>query len=177
MKSLESDLKYIRENLTKEYLVEMKAKAEELKTTYLAKVSEAFPNLDEAKKVIEKPLFKSMLKTHSISKQEGKCIPGLDSSYNIRYIVDRLARNEDYYKLLVNKEFKELTNMFKESKAISSDIPSSVLQFVDDMKISLLDDNMDYSHLPTKYSLLNIVDSSKIRDNMKEIVNYINSIN
>ena len=132
--------------------------------------------LDEAKKVVEKPLFKSMLKTHSITKQEGKCIPGLDSSYNIRYIVDRLARNEDEYKLLVNKEFKEIANMFKESKAISSDIPSSVLQFVNDMKISLLDDNIDYSHLPTKYSLLNIVDSSKIRDNMEDIVNYINSI-
>lgn len=60
MKSLESDLKYIRENLTKENLVEMKAKAEELKTTYLAKVSEAFPNLDEAKKVIENR-FKNFL--------------------------------------------------------------------------------------------------------------------
>jgi hypothetical protein len=53
MKSLESDLKYIRENLTKENAVELKKKAEELKLTYLAKVSEAFPNVEEAKKVIE----------------------------------------------------------------------------------------------------------------------------
>lgn len=53
IKSLESELKTIRESITKENIEEMKIKAEELKATYLAKVSEAFPNVDEAKKVIE----------------------------------------------------------------------------------------------------------------------------
>lgn len=53
MKSLESDLKYIRENLTKENYTEMKKKAEELKLAYIAKVNEAFPNIEEAKKILE----------------------------------------------------------------------------------------------------------------------------
>jgi len=53
MKTLEEELKKIRENLTKENYEEMKKKTEELKITYTEKVKEVFSNNEDFNKIIE----------------------------------------------------------------------------------------------------------------------------
>ncbi len=71
MKSLESDLKYIRENLTKENSEELKKKIEELKNSYIEKIATVQDNKEEAKKIIEHR-FQIFIKTQIENKDRLK---------------------------------------------------------------------------------------------------------
>lgn len=123
MKPLESDLKYIRENLTKENFEEMKKKAEELKLTYLTKVSELFPNLPEAKLIIENR-FKIFFNNQFIIREQ------------IKEVKDNFKNSVWTWVLLKAKETASWAiNKIKEEKKIeNTQIRQEIKQVKQDLK-------------------------------------------
>lgn len=111
MKSLESDLKYIRENLTKENSEELKKKIEELKNSYIEKIAAVLDNKEEAEKIIEHR-FQIFIKTQIENKERLK-----DMKEKIEKMKDK-AKEFKEKALDKAKEMKAKMEEHKESKLV-----------------------------------------------------------